>query len=154
MKTKWALSWALALGSLSPQAMAWDCQTDCGRVAAFRYPCPTLRNPRRTCEGREPGTFAACTSAKVASCQIWEGAVDYAVPRIKPHMEGQFNAETWAAAQREGSPDAYMSQCIAAGSAVCAALGTELGGGPWGGVISGAVGVFVSARACEQSKSW
>lgn len=146
------LSFMLAAGAAGP-ALADDCATDCGDAASYTYPCPTPRNPHRRCEGRNPVRYASCEVAKAASCQIWEGAVGYVVPRIKPLMEGSFNASRWAAAQQEGSPDAYMSQCMAAGVAACGALGAQLGG-PWGGVVSGALGVFVSARACEQSKSW
>lgn len=144
---------ALATALLSTSALAYDCNTDCGDVASFNYPCPTWRNPRRTCKGREPAIYASCQAAKALSCEVWQGAVDYALPRMRPHMEGSFNANTWAAAVQDGSPDAYMSQCMAAGVGICGALGAQLGG-PWGGVISGALGVFVSARACEQSKSW
>lgn len=130
-------------------AFADDCSTDCGDAAEFRYPCGI----GRWCTGRNPTRYATCETAKAASCQIWDGAVGYVVPRIRPMLEGSFNASRWQAAVQEGSPDAYMTQCMAAGIAACGALGAELGG-PWGGVISGALGVFVSARACEQSKSW
>lgn len=137
----------------SPQALADDCSTDCGAAAAFRYPCPTFGNPGRKCTGRNPARYASCETAKRLSCQIWDGAVNYATPRIRPMLEGTFNAGSWRAASENGDAGKYMAECIAAGVAACGALGVQLGG-PWGGVISGAMGVFVSDRICEQSKAW
>lgn len=49
---------------------AVDCTTDCGKVASFRYPCPTFRNPRRMCTGREPAAYATCETTKQASCRV------------------------------------------------------------------------------------
>jgi hypothetical protein len=63
-----AVSFFLSL--VAPKAQAFDCYTDCGTVASFKYPCPTLSNPHRRCTGREPGTFAACQTTKVAACNI------------------------------------------------------------------------------------
>ena len=143
---------ALAL-TVSPQAFSFDCNSDCGKAAEFRYPCPTFGNPGRKCKGREPVEFAACETAKAASCKIWNGAVDYARDRIKPMLEGNFNAGTWANAEASGKQTEYMASCVAAGVAACSILGTELGG-PWGAAATGAIGTFVSFRICEQSRSW
>lgn len=145
---------ALLMMMMSPtMAQAYDCNSDCGAAARFRYPCPTFRNPHRMCGGREPVEYAACEAAKVASCQVWEGAVDAVRGKVKPLLEGRFNAGTWGQAQTNGTTDDYMQSCVAAGVSACAILGTEVGG-PWGAVMSGAIGTFVSFRICDQSKSW
>lgn len=145
--------WALIGFLIAQSAYAWDCDSDCGHSSSFRYPCPTFGNPGRMCSGRDVVTFSACESAKFASCQIWNGAVDFASGKIKPMLQGQFNAGTWSAAQQNGTTNDYMASCVAAGVAACSILGTELGG-PWGSALSGAIGTFVSFRICEQSQSW
>lgn len=143
---------ALSLG-FTPQAFGFDCNSDCGKAAEFRYTCPTFGNPGRMCKGREPVEYTACESAKVASCKIWDGAVDFARDKVKPMLEGRFNAGTWAQAEESGHQMEYMASCVAAGVAACSILGTELGG-PWGAAATGAIGTFVSFRICEQSRTW
>lgn len=145
---------AMVIGlGMSTVSLAFDCNSDCGKAAEFRYPCPTFGNPGRMCRGREPVEYAACESAKVASCKIWNGAVDYASDKLKPMLQGRFNAGSWAQAEASGTGTEYMASCVAAGVAAATILGTELGG-PWGSAMSGAVGTFVSFRICEQSRSW
>lgn len=138
---------------LSQTAVAYDCNSDCGKAAEFRYPCPTFGNPGRKCKGREPIEFAACETVKVSSCQLWEGAVDAVKGKIKPFLQDRFNAASWSHAQNTGTENDYMASCVAAGVSACAILGTEVGG-PWGAVMSGAIGTFVSFRICEQSRAW
>src|SRR5882672_11236322 len=87
----------------SQSAFGIDCSSDCGEIASFNYPCPTFRNPRRICKGREPTTWAMCTEAKEISCNVWDKAVDFARPRIKPILEPQFNARTFAAETDNGN---------------------------------------------------
>jgi hypothetical protein len=138
---------------ISANAYGFDCNSDCGAAARFRYPCPTFGNPGRMCDGREPVEYAACESAKVASCKIWAGAVDFASGKLKPMLEDRFNSGTWASAEASGNGTEYMASCVAAGVAGATILGTELGG-PWGSAMSGAIGTFVSFRVCEQSRTW
>ena len=138
---------------ISTKAFGFDCNSDCGKAAEFRYPCPTFGNPGRMCRGREPVEYAACESAKVASCQVWNGAVAAVSHKIKPMLESRFNAGSWAQAEASGTGTEYMASCVAAGVAACSILGTELGG-PWGAAMTGAIGTFVSFRICEQSRTW
>ncbi len=147
-----AFALGLLLGISSP-AMAVDCDSDCGQIASFTYPCPTPRKPWRKCEGREPTVWASCQAAKSTSCELWSAALDFARDKIKPHLEGRFNSRTWMRAQIEGKEEEYMLNCVAAGVAVCGALGTELSG-PWGGAVTGGLGTFVSWRLCKQSQAW
>ena len=135
----------------SSVSLAYDCNSDCS-AGGYNYPCPNWDNPGKMCHGDLPND-PACLSVKEASCQIWEGAVNFAAPRMKVLMQAQFNHNTWAASQGNGSTDQYQASCVAAGVAACGALGAELGG-PWGGVVAGAVGTFVSFRVCDQSKAW
>ena len=142
------LSFGLFWNSTS---FAYDCNSDCsGR--GYDYPCPTWKDPGRTCHGNLPPD-PLCLTSKKASCEIWEGAVTYASEKIKPLLKPNFNHVTWAAAQTTDTTDQYTQTCVAAGIAACGALGAELGG-PWGGVVSGALGTFVSFRVCDQSKTW
>jgi hypothetical protein len=138
---------------LSTNAFGYDCNSDCGKAAEFKYPCPTFGNPGRKCKGREPVEYAACETVKLASCKMWDGAVDYASGKLKPILQGRFNAGTWAQAEASGTGTEYMASCVAAGVAGATILGTELGG-PWGSAMSGAIGTFVSFRICEQSRAW
>jgi hypothetical protein len=138
---------------LATNAYGFDCNSDCGKAAEFKYPCPTFGNPGRKCKGREPVEFASCETVKLASCKMWNGAVDFASGKLKPMLEGRFNAGSWAAAETNGTQPEYMASCVAAGVAASTILGTELGG-PWGSAMSGAIGTFVSFRICEQSRTW
>jgi hypothetical protein len=138
---------------LSANAYGFDCNSDCGKAAEFRYPCPTFKNPGRKCKGREPVEYASCETVKLASCKMWNGAVDFASGKLKPMLQGRFNAGSWAQAETSGTQPEYMASCVAAGVAASTILGTELGG-PWGSAMSGAIGTFVSFRICEQSRTW
>lgn len=60
---------SLFLFSVS-SSYAIDCNTDCGKFASFRYPCPTFGNPGRKCTGRDPVKYSTCETAKQASCKI------------------------------------------------------------------------------------
>lgn len=148
---QWVVGAILAV--TAGEAVAVQCDTDCGRVAAFKYPCPSVRKPYRKCEGREPAVWSSCQTVKFASCEVWEKAVDAATPKLRPHLERRWNRHTWQHAEATGGADEYMATCVAAGVAVAAASGTELGG-PWGGAVSGGLGTFVSWRICDQSKKW
>jgi len=142
---------AAVLALPSSLALGYDCNSDCSG-GGYSYPCPNWGNPGKMCHGDLPND-PACLTAKEASCQIWESAVSFATPKVRPFLEGKFNHNTWAAAQSNGSTDQYQASCVAAGVAAFGALGAELGG-VWGGVMSGAVGTFVSFRVCDQSKAW
>lgn len=144
---------ATGLMVLASQAYGWDCDSDCGHSARFRFPCPTFGKPHRMCNGRDPATYSACETAKFASCQLWEGAVGLTQDKIKPMLQGTFNSGTWAAAQENGTTNDYMASCVAAGVSAAAIAGAELAG-PWGPAIGGSIGTFVSFRICEQSRSW
>jgi len=141
----------VAVGLVSSVALGYDCNSDCSG-GGYSYPCPNWNNPGKMCHGDLPND-PACLTAKEASCQIWEGAVNFAEPKVRPLLEGKFNHNTWAAAQANGSTDQYEASCVAAGVTAFGVLGAELGG-PWGGALTGAVGTFVSFRLCDQSKSW
>jgi hypothetical protein len=144
----------LAAAVLVPSVgYGYDCNSDCGLIASFNYPCPTFRKPGRKCQGRNPATYLTCESAKAVSCKLWQSAVDYAEPRMKPFLIGEFNAEKWKMAEENGTTDVYMAYCTAAGIGACSALGAELGG-PWGAALSGSIGTFVSWKVCDQSKKW
>jgi hypothetical protein len=131
----------------------YDCNSDCGKAAQFKYPCPTFGKPHRMCKGRDPVEYSACETVKMASCKMWEGAVDFAKDKMKPILRDRFNAGTWANAEGSGQQQEYMASCVAAGVSAAAILGTELGG-PWGSAMGGAIGTFVSFRICEQSRTW
>ncbi len=139
--------------SSSGIALAYDCNSNCSEVGHFRYPCPTFNNPGRMCDGNDPIRINACHAQKTVSCDLWEGAVDFFAARVKPIMQGEFNASVWQQAVVDGTEDRYLALCMAAGISACSAVGAQVGG-PWGAVISGAGGTFVSYRICEQSKSW
>lgn len=153
MKLLGSLLTAMLATTAAAPAFAYQCDDDCGHIARFRYPCPTFSNPGRKCTGRDPVQYGACETAKAASCEIWRGAVNYAAPRMRPLMEGEFNAGSWRAAVESDKETEYMTKCQAAGVAAAAALGAQLGG-PWGAGVTGGIGLFVAYQVCEQSRSW
>ena len=130
-----------------------DCNTNCESWAGFNYPCPNWRNPTKVCKGVEPTSYAMCASAKVASCELWQAALNFATDKIKPMLEKDFNAQVWAQATTDGERTEYMIKCEAAFVAASAALGAELGG-PWGAAVTGGVGTFVGFQICNQSTKW
>ena len=85
----------LALGAKT--TLGYDCNSDCGAQAAFRYRCPTFGNPGRMCDGRNPAKFAACETDKEVSCQLWENIENSVHDRLKRVLESRYNARTWAA---------------------------------------------------------
>jgi hypothetical protein len=72
---------------------------------------------------------------------------------IKNLLKIHFNHATWAAAEANHDQQSYLGECEAAGVSIAAAVGAKVGG-PYGAALSGAVGVFVSDRLCEQSETW
>lgn len=105
------------------------------------------------CEGREPGTYAACEVAKAASCKLWKEIQHAVEGEVRAVLEPNFNQRTYEDAEKEGRQKEYMAKCEAAGIAICAALGAKYGG-VWGAALSGAAGTFISWRLCEQSMRW
>ncbi len=155
MKIKNPLS-ALLMGlAISTVAMAIDCNSDCGEIASFRYPCPTFSNPGRQCDGRDPGTYAACEVTKAASCELFQGLQNAIGGQVKDALKPNFNAQTFAAAVESGphGDEEYLAKCEAAGIAICAGIGAQIGG-PYGAAASGAAGVFVAYQLCHQSETW
>ena len=136
-------------------ASAWDCNTDCGNVdmAKFRYPCPTFGNPGRKCDGRNPTLYAACSTDKEVSCRLWESIEASVEHDLQAVLEPNFNHRTYAAAEADGQQNLYMGECEAAGVAACGALGAKLAA-LRGAAFSGAAGVFISYRICDQSQKW
>ena len=134
-------------------ASAWDCNTDCGAAAKFRYPCPTFGNPGRKCDGRNPTVYAACSTDQAVSCRLWESIEASVHHDLQTVLEPNFNHHTYAAAEADGQQNYYMGECQAAAIATCSAIGAKLGG-PWGAALSGAAGVFISYRICDQSQKW
>lgn len=153
MKLKWFLLPLL----MSTPLNAWDCSTNCSDVATHRVwlPCPTWEKPGRTCPNDvfDPGLKATCEIQREASCNFFEEVYGWVKDKVKPELEKSFNQEAWIRADQEDKETEYDNQCRAAGIAICAAIGAQIGG-PYGAGLSGAVGLFVSTRLCEQSKSW
>ena len=138
---------------VAPAYAGIDCNTNCESWAGFNYPCPNLRTPRKMCKGTEPTSYAACSAGKVASCQMWNQAVDVITDKIKPMLIDSFNSQTWSEAIDHGETSEYMIKCEAAFIAAAAALGAQLGG-PWGAAVTGGVGTFVGFQICNQSTKW
>lgn len=134
-------------------AFAWDCNADCDQASRSSYPCPTFRNPRRRCPMTDHFTRSACILQKEASCKLWNEVAEGIAGKMRPYLEGQFNAATWRDAEEKHEEDKYMLLCQGAGIAACGALGAELGA-TWGAVVGGAGGAFASYKVCLQSKSW
>lgn len=132
---------------------AYDCNSDCHEEASYRYPCPTFRNPGRKCGAKNPVKFALCESSKIVSCELWNGTVAFFIDHVKPMLQDQFNAETYRKAEVSDETAQYMVQCTAAATASCAVVGSQFTG-PWGAVIGGAGGAFVSTQICQQSTKW
>lgn len=153
MKLKWCLFTLL----LASPVQAYDCMSNCTEAAKHRVnlPCPTWDKPGRTCPNVvfDPAEKALCETQREASCKVFEDIYDYVKDKVRPELEKNFNARTWQKADEEDKEQEYDIQCRAAGVAICAAIGAEFGG-PWGAALSGSVGLFVSTRLCEQSKSW
>jgi len=151
------LTWILLSTFLSAPLYAYDCTTNCTEAAMHRtwLPCPTWKNPGRTCPNDvfDPPLKAACELQKEASCKVYEEIYTWVKEKVQPELQKSFNQEAWTTAREEDKEQEYDIQCRAAGVAICAALGSQIGG-PYGAGLSGAVGLFVSARLCEQSKSW
>lgn len=140
------LAAALLLGSASH---GYDCNTDCGKAAEFRYPCPTPTHPGRKCTGRNPAKYVVCETDKAVSCRLWNEAVDFFEPIVKPHLIHRFNASTY----HPDKHNEYVIECTAAAVAVLAAVGSTYGP-PWGTLAGGAAGFFVGKRLCIQSTKW
>jgi hypothetical protein len=152
-KTKALTALALSLTLAASTAQAWDCNADCDQASRTYFRCPTFKNPQRRCPMTDHFTRSACLVQKAASCKLWQSAVDFASDKVKPHLVGEFNTNTWQAAVEEGTQDAYMAKCELAGISAMAGLGSYLGG-PWGASLSGAIGVFASFQICRQSTRW
>ncbi len=131
-------------------ALADDCNTDCGKAAKFRYPCPTPLNLGRKCTGKNPTRFATCELAKVASCKLWKEAADFFEPKLKPALQKKYNKKTYADADNKQD---YIIDCTSAVTAALAVLGSAYGP-PWGSLAGGAAGLFVGKRICIQSTKW
>lgn len=148
MKSK-KLKLVAALLFIGGAAFGYDCDTDCGRAAQFRYPCPTPTNPGRKCTGKNPAKYVACETDKAASCRLWEEAASFFEPVVKPHLVHRFNASTYDPNHHQE----YVVECTAAAVAVLAAVGSTYGP-PWGTLAGGAAGFFVGKRICIQSTKW
>lgn len=132
MKTKLIVTFisALAYGS---SALAVDCFTDCGKVASFSYPCPSARNPRRRCEGRDPATYGACTAAKEAACRILEPIENALVHDLAmdiaedPQVTSASKKWTTTSCKRDGG---LLITAVGAGfaSPLCVAAGIQTAG--------------------------
>jgi hypothetical protein len=145
---------ALTIAASTP-AQAWDCNADCDQASEASFPCPTLRKPWRKCKGTDHFTRTACLAQKAASCKLWNSAADFATDKLKPHLVGEFNSNSWAAAVEGGETEKekYMAKCEVAGVMACGILGSYLAG-PWGAALSGGLGVFVAWKTCQQSTVW
>ena len=152
MKTKLIIMFILGIMGLgfSQKANAYDCNSNCKEEAKFKYPCPTWNNPGRKCTGINPAKLAACEADKAISCRLWNSAVSFFAPKVKPHLVSRFNKERY---ESSGDKQEYIRDCIAAATAVLATIGAEIGG-PWGALATGAAGIFVSKRICIQSTKW
>lgn len=135
------------------KAIAYDCDSDCYGVARFRYSCPTFNNPARKCWGRNPVKFAACEADKALSCKLWNEAVDFFSTKTKSMLQNEFNAANYQKAEYSGETAQYMAYCTGAAAAACATVGAQLGG-PYGAILAGAGGSFVSYQICKQSTTW
>ncbi len=69
----------------------YDCASDCRSSATHNvnYPCPTFKNPRRTCSQGvfEPVEFSACEAARNSSCAANAAAADLA--RLKNSLRAE-----------------------------------------------------------------
>lgn len=152
MNRKISFSFFLTLVGAATPALAYDCYTDCGAAAEFRFPCPTIRNPRRTCTGRDPGTFAACEGAKAAACQVLEPLKDTIIQNMASAIAGnpqvQDEAKGWTTATcaivGAGTIDAVKA---AYSVPICAALSVAAAGCATFVVASGTV---IVGATCAQ----
>ncbi|WYD79986.1 MAG: hypothetical protein V8K32_11785 [Candidatus Electrothrix gigas] len=133
-----------------PSAQAVNCDTDCGKEARFKYPCPTFSNPGRKCTGKNHARYAACETEKKVSCDLWNRAVNFFKPKVKPMLKGRYNAGTYANASDKND---YLVECTAAAVAALSAVGSSYGP-PYGTLAGGAAGFFVGKRICIQSQKW
>ena len=135
---------------ISLQSFAFTCNTDCGKAAKFKYPCPTFSNPGRKCTGKNPGLYASCEVDKKVSCDLWENAVKFFTDKVKPSLSLHYNANTYAYTENK---EEYIIECVAAATASIATIGAIFAG-PWGALATGAPGLFISKRICIQSTKW
>ena len=136
----------LAMG-VGTQALATDCNTDCGAKARFTYPCPTLRNPGRKCTGKNPVIYGACEVERAVACDNF--LTQELFDKAKSLLSKNFNATVWS----QSNPDVYMAECYIAAESIITLIGAEVGG-PYGAAIAGGAGLFVAHRLCEQSTKW
>lgn len=139
----------LAFAGAASSAYGYSCDSDCGREAEFRYRCPTFRKPGRMCTGKNQAKYAACEADKAVSCRLWNSATAFFTPKVKPYLQGRYNASTY-------NPDRqseYILECTSAAVAVMGAIGSAYGP-PYGTLAGGAAGFFVGKRICIQSTTW
>lgn len=127
---------------ISSNAMAWDCDSNCDKYIKSKFWWK-----------RDYATRAMCLTDKAASCKFWNGAVDFFAAKVKPMIKSEYNREKYEEAKYSGEEAQYMSLCTGAATASLAVIGTSYGG-PWGAVIGGAGGAFVSYQICKQSTKW
>jgi hypothetical protein len=133
--------------------LTYHCDDDCHEESKFHYPCPTFKNAKRRCEGKNPLKFSVCTADKAVSCKARDGIVKFFLPRVRPVLQTKFNQESYQNAEYSGETAQYMAYCTAASASLCVAVGAQ-SGGPYGAVIGGAGGTFVSYQICKQSTRW
>ena len=125
----------LALTLSASTAYGVNCQTDCKKKAtiSYRYPCGVSWKGVKNCRGRtlEPTAYFACTSIKESACLTQQYLYQKFAGEVQSHLEPHFNSDTWEAAVENGETQEYLAKCEAAGVAICAAIGAEIGG-PWG----------------------
>lgn len=143
----------LLLCFVSTTSFAYTCNTDCRREAKFKYPCPTFGNPGRKCDGFNAALYQTCNAKKKVSCDLWEKFYDLVEEQVKAELSLHYNSISFEEAQRREKEAQYISDCQAAGVLLIATAGTAIGG-VYGTLGSGAVGIFVSRRLCEQSTVW
>lgn len=116
--------------------LAYSCDTDCGNVSKFRYPCPTFSNPGRKCWGKNHVKYAACESDKAIACRLMSAIENKAL--------------TLALSGKENETIQDRSDCIVIVTAGLAVWGTAQGG-PWVGLAAGATGGAAASLACRKA---
>ena len=107
-----------------------SCNTDCGKVASFTYPCPTPLNLGRKCKGRDPATYTACESTKAVACRVLKPLVNQMGKAIgrDSRVKAQAEEKGWTSAscRRNGN---YLFGTIGLiyQTPMCTAVGAGVG---------------------------
>ncbi len=72
----------------------YNCDSDCGEEVGFNYPCPTFRNPGRTCHASKIIPNPVCEAAKQNDCVLQAAAreSERVLSRLKEELRNGINS--------------------------------------------------------------